>query len=141
MLTPDYAIDDFLGDCRRRRWSERSIRSYGYTLYEFADRLPRDLDVSKITTDDVRRFLATKAHLAPGTVANHEAHVASWLRWLYMERKIASNPIDRLVRTKRIPAEDLDVVTVDPNGVRKILAAGYTWTEKLAPAIPAYMGP
>jgi integrase len=141
MLTPDRAIDDFLGDCRRRRWSERSIRSYSYTLYEFADRLPVDLDVSKISTDDVRRYLATKAHLAPGTVANHEAHVASWLRWLYRDRKIASNPIDRLERTRRIPAADLDVISVDPAGVRKILAAGHTWTERLAPAVPAYLGP
>ena len=141
MLTTHRAIDDFIGDCRRRRWSERTIPEYERTLYEFADRLPVDQDVSKITTDDLRRYLATKTNLAPGTIAGKEAHLASFLRWLYKNHKIASNPIDRLERTRRIPAEDLDVVTVDPAGVRKILAAGQTWTEKLAPAVPAYLGP
>jgi len=74
VLTFDRAADDFLSDCHRRGFTERTIRTYQRSYDEFSERLPRDLDVSKITTDDVRRYLATKAHLAPGTVAGVEAH-------------------------------------------------------------------
>jgi hypothetical protein len=56
--------------------------------------------VSEVTTDDVRRYLATKAHLAPGTVAGLEAHLASLFKHLYLDGKIARNPIDRLPRTR-----------------------------------------
>jgi len=141
MLTPDRAIDDFLGDCRRRRWSERSIRSYSDTLYAFADRLPRDYDVSKITADDVRRYLATRSHLAPGTVAGHEAHLASWFKWMFKARKIARNPIDEIERTRRIPAEDLDVVTVATTDVPVLLEHAQPGAERNAVSIAAYLGP
>jgi site-specific recombinase XerD len=141
MLTPDRAIDDFLGDCRRRRWSERSIHSYAATLYAFADRLPIDTDVSKITADDVRRYLATRSHLAPGTVAGHEAHLSSWFKWLFKARKISRNPIDEIERTKRIPAEDLDVVTIPTADVPLLLERARVGAERNAVAIAAYLGP
>src|SRR5437899_10214196 len=60
IMTPDRAIDDFLGDCRARGWSERTISTYAATLYRFADRLPVDQDVSKVTVDDIRRYRATR---------------------------------------------------------------------------------
>ena len=142
MLTPDRAIDDYLGDSRARGWSERSIQSYAATLYRFADRLPADLDVSKIQTDDLRRYRASRqAKVSRNTLAGEEAHLASWLRWLYQNRKIAANPMDRLERTRRIPAEDLDVVTVSPADVPELLAAAHPGTERNAVAIPAYLGP
>jgi integrase len=144
MLNADRAIDDFIGDCRRLGWSERSIATYERTLFEFADRLPRDYDVDKINDDDVRRYLATKRHLAPGTVAGIEAHLSSWLKWLYLERKIARNPMDRLARTRRVAAEDLDVVSIDTDGVRLLLAEsrrGGSWAECNATHIACYLGP
>lgn len=55
----------------------------------------------------MRRYLATKAHLAPGTVAGVEAHLASLFKSLYLDGKIARNPIDRLPRTRRIRPDDL----------------------------------
>jgi integrase len=141
MLTYDRAADDHLGDCARRGFTPRTLSTYGRTYKEFGDRLPRDQDVSKVTTDDVRRYLATKAHLAPGTVAGCEAHLASLFRQLYLDGRIARDPMDRLLRTKRHRPEDLDVVSVDTVGVRRILTVGVTWPEKLAPAVPAYLGP
>jgi site-specific recombinase XerD len=141
MLTPDRAIDDFLGDCRRRRWSERSIRSYSDTLYAFADRLPDGLDVSKITADDVRRYLTTRSHLAPGTVAGNEAHLSSWFKWMFRARKITRNPIDEIERTKRVPADELDVITVATVDVLRLLEAARPGSERNATAIVSYLGP
>lgn len=141
MLTFDRAADDHLDDCARRGFTPRTIATYRRTYNLLSTRLPRDQDVSKVTTDDIRRFLGAHTHLAPGTLAGYEAHLSSLFRQLYMDGKIARDPMDRLIRTKRKRPEDLDVVTVDAATVRLLLAAGQTWTEKLAPAMPAYLGP
>jgi site-specific recombinase XerD len=141
MLIADRAIDDYLDDLRRQRYSKRTLDTYRRILEEFADRLPRDYDVSKIDVDDVRRFLATKSHLAVGTIAHAEAVLSSWFRWMFQQHKIAANPIDRLARTKRIPAEDLEVVTVDSIDVPRLLEAARPSTERNAVSIAAYLGP
>ncbi len=141
MLTFDRAADDHLDDCARQQWSPRTLTTYRRTYREFGDRLPVDLDVSKITTDDVRRYLRTKMHLASGTISGHECHLESLFKSLYLAGKIRRNPMDGLPRTKRKRPEDLEVVTVDPDGVRALLTAGRTWPERLAPAVPAYIGP
>jgi integrase len=141
LLTFDRAADDFLSDCARRGFTPRTIDTYQRTYDEFARRLPRDRDVSEVTTDDVRRYLSTKAHLAPGTIAGMEAHLASLFRWLYVDGKIAANPIDRLPRTRRRRPEDLDVTTVQPTDVPRLIDAAESWSERLALAILVYMGP
>lgn len=141
MLTPQRAIDDFLGDCRRQRWSERSIQTYANTLDTFATRLPEDLDVSKITADHVRRYLATRAHLAPGTVAGHEAHLSSWFKWMFKARKITRNPMDEITRTRRVPAEDIEVVSVSTIEVPRLLDVARPGSERNAVAIASYLGP
>lgn len=129
VLTFDRAADDLLSDCHRRGFTERTIRTYQRTYDEFSERLPRDLDVSKITTDDMRRYLGTKAHLAPGTVAGVEAHLASLFKSLYLNGKIAHNPIDRLPRTRRLRPDDLEVTTVDVADVPRLFVAAQTWPE------------
>lgn len=101
MLTFDRAADDFLGDCARRGFKPRTLTTYRRTYNLFGDRLPVDVDVSKITTDDIRRFLNAFGRLAPGTIAGFESHLASLFRHLYLDGKITRDPTDRLVRTKR----------------------------------------
>lgn len=142
MMTPYRAIDDFLDDCRRRGYSQRTLTTYKRLLEEFAERLPIDYDVSQISEDDTRRFLGSnRAKLAQGTIAHREAVVSSWLKWLYKNRKIKANPMDRLDRTRRIPAADLDVTTVSTADAWKMLEAAEGWTERLAIGVLLYMGP
>lgn len=142
MLTANRAIDDFLSDCRARGWSERSISSYAATLYRFADRLPVDLDVSKIEDDDLRRYRAARQRqVSRNTLAGEEAHIASWFGWMFRTRKIAANPMDRIERTKRTPSADLDVKTVSTDDVRRMMEAAQTWSERLALGILVYLGP
>lgn len=147
MLTVDSAIDDYLGDLLRRRYSKRTIDTYGRILNELADRLPDHLDVSKITEDDVRRYLGAKAcnrktgrANTVGTIAHAESVISSWLRWLFQERKIGRNPTDRLSRTRRIPAEDLDVITVSTADVPRLLVAAAPGTELNTVALAGYVG-
>lgn len=147
MVTSDRAIDDYLGDLLRRRYSKRTVDTYRRILNELADRLPTDLDVAKISDTDVRRFLAAKAvnkktglPNATGTIAHAETVVASWLGWLYQERKIARNPMDRMTRTKRMAAEDLDVVSVATVDIPRLLAHARPGTELNTVAVAAYVG-
>jgi integrase len=140
VLSVDRAIDLFLGDLARRGCTERTRKTYARLLDKFCDRLPDDYDVSKITTDDCRRWLDTFAHRARGTQAHAEAVLASFVKWLYLDGKIARNPVDRLQRTKRIPPDDLDVVTVQTEEVIRMLQAATGWSERLALAILCYTG-
>lgn len=57
MLTSSKAADLWLGDLQRRGYSRRTIDTYRRIVYMFCDRLPDDLDIAKVTGDDVRRFL------------------------------------------------------------------------------------
>lgn len=142
MLTHNRAIHDFLGDCRARGWSERSISTYAATLNRFLDRLPEDQDVSKTTIDDLRRYRSARQRkLARNTVSQEEAHLASYFRWLYQNRSISQNPMDRLDRTKRTPAEDIEVTTVSTPDVPQLLACARPGTELNALTILAYLGP
>lgn len=141
MLTVDRALDLYLGDLARLNYSERTRSTYARLLDKFCDRLPVDYDVSKITTDDCRRFLDTFQRRSRGTQAHAESVLSSFLKWLYFDGKIARNPMDRLPRTKRQRAEDLDVVAIDGRDVPKLLRAASSWSERLALGILCYMGP
>lgn len=142
------AVDLFLGDISRRGYSERTRSTYSRILDKLCDRLPLDSDVSKVTTDDLRRFLDTmsgrkkrgKGTYSRGTQAHTEAVLSSFFGWLYHEQKIVRNPMDRLPRTRRIPAQDLDVVTVSADDVRKLMKAATTWPERLAIGLLVYTG-
>lgn len=153
MITPDRAIDDFLDDGLRRGWSTRTLTTYRRILLEFDARLPVDADVTEITSDDVRRYLGSKKKLARGTIAHAESVLASWFLWLVQEQKIKASPMSRLRRTKRIRAEDLDVVSVSTDQARKLIAAAAAldaihstvdrprWTYRLCLGLLLYMGP
>lgn len=141
MLTTAHATDLFLGDLTRRGYSVRTITTYRRILDKLCDRLPDDQDVSKITVDDCRRFLNGWNGKAAGTRSHTFAVLSSFFGYLYVTEKIRRNPLDRLERPKRIPAEDLDVTTVSTGDVRKLLTAAESWPEKLAIGILVYMGP
>jgi site-specific recombinase XerD len=140
MLPVGRAIDLFLNDLTRRGCSERTIKTYRYQLNKFCDLLPPDYDVSRITTDDCRRWLDTYSGRARGTQAHAESILSSFLKWLYLDRQIAHNPMDRISRTRRIPALDLEVVTVSSEDVMRMLRAAEGWSEQLTLAILCYTG-
>lgn len=142
MLTLHRAIDLFDGDCSRRGMTDRTRATYRGILYELADAFPEDWDVAKLTTDDVRKFLDRRGRRHKrGTRAHAEGVLSSFFKCLYRESKIKQNPMDRLVRTRRTPADELDVVWVDADDVRKLFDAAQSWSEKLAVGVLCYLAP
>jgi integrase len=142
MMTIHRAIDLFDGDCSRRGMTDRTRATYRGILYELADAFPEDWDVGKLNTDDVRRFLDRRGRRHKrGTRAHAEGVLSSFFKCLYREEKIKQNPMDRLVRTRRTPADELDVVWVDAAEVRKLFDVANTWSEKLAVGVLCYLAP
>lgn len=122
MLTISRAIDAFLADGIARGWPENTtVRTYRRTLDRFADFLPPDTDVAKITGDDIRQFRALRQRrgLSASTIANEESQIASLLAWLVDNGKIRTNPMRGIQRTKRPKPEDIDVIS---NSVPDVLA-------------------
>lgn len=142
MLTTAQATDLFLGDLTRRGYSTRTVDTYRRILDKLCDALPRDdIDVTKITADDCRKFLDLWSKRAAGTRAHTYSVVSSFFTWLYKTERIKRSPLERIERPRRIASEDLDVTTVSTADVHRLLAACNGWTETLAIAIPLYMGP
>jgi integrase len=140
MLTFDRAATDFLGDCERRGFTPTSLVTYDRTYRQFAEFIPRETDVSKITSDDIRRYLNTKAKLAKGTRAGIEAHLASLFSWLLKEGKIVKDPMAPIARTRRLSSEELDVVTVSTADVQRMLEAARGWSERICMGVLVYTG-
>jgi integrase/recombinase XerD len=141
MLTTDRAIDLFLGDLARRGYSDRTRTTYSRILDKFSARLPVDQDVSKVTIDDLRRFLDGYNRRAAGTRAHTFSVLSSFFGWLYRNEKIARNPVDRLERPRRIPAADLDVTTVSTEDAQRLMLHARDWPEKLTIGVLLYAGP
>jgi integrase len=137
MLTLDRAIDAFLA----RGFEETTRSRYSRILNRLADRFPGDWDVAKIKEEDCLSFLALYRHRAIGTQAHAESVVASLFGWLWRTHKIKEDPMARVERTRRTPAEDLDVVTVTSRDVPKMLLAAKPGTELNCVAIATYLGP
>ena len=140
MLTISRAIDLFLGDCARRGYSTRTQDTYGRLLDKFEASLPQDTDVTELAVDHVRKYLDGWKRHAPGTRAHAFSVMSSFCKWLYKNEKIKRNPIDKLDRPKRTPPENLNTKKVSADDVRALLDHAEGWTEKLAVAIPAYLG-
>jgi integrase len=131
MLTINHAIDLFAGDFTRRGCSDRARYTYTRILGLFANRLPDGLDVSKITSDDCRRFLDLYNRNAAGTQAHAFDVLSSFFKWLLFTEQVKRNPLATIRRPRKPRPEDLDVVTVSTDDVRKLLAACEGWTERL----------
>jgi integrase len=141
MLTINRAIDLYAGDLSRRGCSERTRYTYTRILGLFADRLPEALDVSKITSDDCRRFLDLYNRRAAGTKVHTYTVLSSFFKWLVTTEQTKRSPMTPIPRPRRQRSEDLDVTTVTGDDVRRLLAAGEGWTERLAVAVAVYLGP
>lgn len=141
MLTITRATDQFLGDCTRRGYSQRTVDTYQRLLDKFADSCPRDYDIGQVTEDDCRRFLDGFNRKAAGTRAHAYSVMSSFFKWLDKNERIKQNPMRRMDRPKRIAPEDLDVVTVSPDDVRRMLEMAETSAERTALYILAYLGP
>lgn len=138
MLTLDDAIDfACVGLAAKTR------ADYGRLLNRFADTFEKRQDVAKITEQDCIRFLESphRQTLLVSTRAWEERVLDSFFKKLVKGRKIKSNPMDYLSRTRRPDSDSLNRKTISSAEVKLMFEAARTPSERLCIAILAYLGP
>jgi len=139
----DRAIDLYLGDLARQGKSPRTLETYGVRLMPLCGpwEVVEPRDVRDVTADDLRAYLDTWRHSAPGTRYHAWAVLSGFFKWLYRAEMIDLNPMLRIEAPKRLAPEDLDVVSLSGSDVRRMFDACETWGELLCLATLAYLGP
>jgi len=117
----DEVIDAFL-TAMRHTLRPNTRRAYRYDLTLFARSLPA-LDVTDLTIDHLRAFLAATADRAPATLARRRAALRSCFVWAYRNDMISADPTGKL-----------DTITLPQRDPRPLDAAV---VEALLAAIPA----
>lgn len=132
-------IDGYLTDLSLRNRSERTLLSYRRLLNDFAATVPGKC-ACELELRDYERFLGRWVGKSPSTLASGVSLVKSFSRFLY-ERGLT--PVDvayPLKRPRRLPAEDLPVVTVSGDDVAKMLLACEDWQEIICLGAAVYLG-
>src|SRR4051812_6183387 len=133
------AIDLFLGDLARQGRKAGTLLDYRYKLNLLAKDV-KDCYVDEIAITDYERFLNRWVGSAASTLAGSVSlvHVFSTFLW---ERGFVADDVGRPIKRPRKPhPEDLDVVTVSTDDVRRMLDACETWQEFLCLTTALYLG-
>jgi len=133
------AIDLFLGELARQGRQDGTLRDYQHKLNLLADDL-KDGYVDEIDLTDYEHFLNRWVGAAPSTMASSVSLVHVFSKFLW-RRGFVADDVGRLIERPRKPRpEDLDVVTVSMDDVRRMLDACETWQEFLCLATAIYLG-
>lgn len=114
----DSWIETFLEELEHANRSHHTLRAYRADLRELCkvhEGSPRTLDVATL-----ERLAARHVHLSPATRARRQAAVASFLRWAVRRGRLEGNPMDRMERVHRAPAQPRGVPRAR---VEKVLSA------------------
>ena len=137
----DRAVDVYVGELARLGRSQRTRDDYWRKLNGLCS-LPglRGAEVTAVTDDDCRAYLDRWSSASAGTMAHSVSVLNGFFAWLYENRRIERNPMERIKRPRKPKPEDLDVKTVRPEDVRELLNACETAHELLCVATLAYLG-
>ena len=133
------AIDLYLGELARRGRRPRTLDAYRRKLNALADSV-RDAYVDEISLQEYETFLNRWVTAAPSTLASGVSLVKGFSEFLWERGYTDEHVACRLKRPRRLRAEELDVVTVEPEDVRLMLDSCETWQEFLCLATAIYLG-
>ena len=133
------AIDLYLGELARRGRRPRTLDAYRRKLNALADSV-RDAYVDEISLQDYEMFLNRWVTAAPSTLASGVSLVKGFSEFLWERGYTDEHVAFQLKRPRRLRAEELDVVTVEPEDVKLMLDSCDTWQEFLCLATAIYLG-
>jgi integrase len=133
------AIDLYLGELARRNRQPSTLDAYWRKLFAFADQLPCAY-VHEIEFRDYENFPNRWIGKAPSTMASSVSVMKGFSEFLWERGYTDEHVAFKLRRPRRARAEDLDVVTVGSDDVRKMLHACDTWQEYLCLSTALYLG-
>ena len=99
--TDSVILKNYIGSKLLEGCSENTARCYLDTL----ERMARDINkpICQITTDDIRYHLAkwkTERQCSSTTINNMRMYYSAFFKWLYTERYISENPMERIKAIK-----------------------------------------
>ena len=133
------AIDLFLGDLARQGRKAATLLAYRYKLNLLADEL-RDCYIDEIQLTDYERFVNRWVGKSPSTVGGIVSMVHGFSTFVWARGFVADDVARPLKRPRKLRPEDLDVVTVSTEDVRRMLGACESWQEFLCLATAIYLG-
>jgi integrase len=133
------AIDLYLGNLARQGRRPSTLTTYRRLLNDFADQVP-GRDVADLALADYEHFLDRWIGAAPSTLASGVSLVKGFSRFLFDRGFATSDVAYPLKRPRKLPPEDLDVVTVSREDVQRMLDACRDWQEYLCLTTAAYLG-
>jgi integrase/recombinase XerD len=133
-------IDDFIGEIARRGRTLETRRKYRIILNYLYDAV-HGKPVDQITAADCRKFLDRWIDKSPSTLATNISTLKTFFQFLEEQEIITTNPMAKIRRPPKKRPEDLNVVTVSEDDVRKMFDAVESWQELLCLAVLCYLGP
>lgn len=98
MVKFNQAVDSFKSAKRLGGRAEKTLEQYDYVLGGLIDYLEGEVEVEKITKDDIRGFLQHlyDKGLSKTTIAIHHRVLSSFFNWLVAEREIQETPLENV---------------------------------------------
>jgi integrase/recombinase XerC len=138
----DYAADFYIGELARQGRTKATRTKYQQVLFPFVAR-----NVGKapgeVSADDCRRYLDNWVDCAPATIALYVSIMNAFFIFCERQGMIApgANPMATIKRPPLKRPEELDVVTVSDEDVRKMHQAIEAWDEMICVALLTCLGP
>lgn len=133
------AIDRYLGNLARQGRRPSTLATYRRLLNDFADQA-HEKEVCDLSLADYEHFLDRWVGAAPSTLASGVSLVKGLSRFLFERGVAASDVAYSLKRPRKLPPEDLDVVSVSTEDVQQMLDACEDWQEYLCITTAVYLG-
>ena len=98
----DGAIEDFQLMAEVEGQAEKTLKTYDYVFNRLTEFISEDKLVTKITTQDLRKYLASLMDddLKDTTVAIHFRHLRAFFNWMVEERYLLEAPTDQISEPK-----------------------------------------
>lgn len=91
-------------------YSITTITNYQYELRRFINFIQKNL--LRVTTSDIRQYLATQSHLKSGTIATKLTIISSFYNWLVQEEMLLKNPTAK-IKTPKTPKRLREGLTIE----------------------------
>ena len=90
----------YINAIKLENYSITTITNYQYELNRFINFIQKNL--LRVTTTDIRQYLAAQSHLKSGTIATKLTIISSFYNWLVQEEMLLKNPTAK-IKTPKTP--------------------------------------
>lgn len=90
----------YINAIKLENYSLTTITNYQYELKRFIHFIQKNL--LRVTTTDIRQYLAAQSHLKSGTIATKLTIISSFYNWLVQEEMLLKNPTAK-IKTPKTP--------------------------------------